>query len=77
MFINDRLVFYPFAVICLASEFRSFQALLTVFSTAKHLSELRLARPPRPKSDQGVLGEKMSESKIHIMDGGALGQSEE
>ena len=41
MFIKDRLAFYPFAVICLAppclaSESRSFQALLIVFSTAIH-----------------------------------------
>ena len=41
------------------------------------MSELRLARPPRIKSDQGVLGEKMSESKVDIMDGGALGKCEE
>ena len=41
------------------------------------IEELRLARPPRIKSDQGVLVEKMSESKVHIMDGGALGKSEE
>ena len=48
---------------------RSALPCLEVLEAFKHsaIKEWRLARSPRPKSDQGLLGEKMSESKFDIM----------
>ena len=59
MIIKDRLVFYPFAVICLASPclasiFRSFQALLIVFSIAIHLRIEACAAPSHKVRSRGV-----------------------